>query len=88
MCGAPANSAGTTRSLRGVGLVIGAVLVAALFVWGSIGAAHWMWPAGQLLTLTKPTGGTIVGPGLSAARGLVLLEQPADRRSGGAHRRF
>jgi hypothetical protein len=50
--------------LRGALIAIGVVVVASLFLWGALRAARWLWPAGQLLTLDKPVGGTIVGPGL------------------------
>ena len=67
---APAGRAGTTSDrrpgtwtpgLRGALIAVAAVAVAALAVWGAV---RWLWPGGQLLTLTRPVGGTIVGPGL------------------------
>jgi hypothetical protein len=54
------GSAGT----RGIVVAVAAVAAAALIVVIGIAAVRWMWPAGQTLTLTKPTGGTILGPGL------------------------
>ena len=53
-----------TPGLRGALIAVAAVVVAALFVWGAILAARWFFPAGQVLTLTRPVGGTITGPGL------------------------
>jgi hypothetical protein len=43
-------------------LAIATVAVGALLVWGLFLTIRWMWPAGQILTITKPTGGTITGP--------------------------
>jgi hypothetical protein len=69
----PAGRAGTTSErrpgiwtpgLRGALIAVAAVAVASLFVWGAIRAGRWLWPAGQLLALDKPVGGTITGPGL------------------------
>jgi hypothetical protein len=60
---APARTPGG-GSLRGVGVAVGAVAVAALLLFGGIAVVHWLWPSGQALTLTPPTGGTIIGPGL------------------------
>jgi hypothetical protein len=53
-----------TPGLRGALIAVAAVAVAVLVVWGAIQAGRWLWPAGQLLTLEKPVGGTIIGPGL------------------------
>ena len=55
---------GGTSGTRGVIIAVAAVAAAALLVVAGIAAVRWLWPAGQTLTLTKPTGGTIVGPGL------------------------
>ncbi|MGH9408426.1 MAG: InlB B-repeat-containing protein [Vicinamibacterales bacterium] len=60
---ARARTAGA-GSLRGVGVAVGAVAAAALLLFGGIALVHWLWPSGQVLTLTPPTGGTIIGPGL------------------------
>jgi len=49
---------------RGALLAVATVVVGALLVWGLFVAARWMWPAGQVLTVTKPTGGTITGAGI------------------------
>ena len=53
-----------TPGLRGALIAVAAVAVAVLAVWGAIGIGRWLWPAGQRLTLEKPVGGTITGPGL------------------------
>jgi hypothetical protein len=53
-----------TPGWRGALIAVGVVAAASLFVWGAIRAGRWVWPAGQLLTLSRPVGGTIVGPGL------------------------
>ena len=53
-------SAGT----RGIVIAVAAVAAAAMIVIGGIAAVRWLWPGGQTLTLTKPNGGTILGPGL------------------------
>jgi hypothetical protein len=50
-------------------LALGTVVVGALLVWLLFAMVRWMWPAGQLLTITKPTGGTIVGPGIECGSG-------------------
>ena len=49
---------------RGALLAIATVVVGALLVWGLFLAVRWMWPAGQVLTINKPTGGTITGAGI------------------------
>jgi hypothetical protein len=49
---------------RGALLAVATVVVGALVVWALFLAVRWAWPAGQLLTITKPTGGTITGPGI------------------------
>jgi len=54
---------------RGAMLAVGTVVVGALLVWLLFTAVRWVWPAGQLLTITKPTGGTIVGPGIECGTG-------------------
>jgi len=53
-----------TPTARGALLAVGTVLVGALLVWGLFAAVRWVWPTGQLLTINKPTGGTISGPGI------------------------
>jgi predicted Ser/Thr protein kinase len=58
-----------TPSTRGTLIAVAAVAVAFLFVLGAIQIGAWMWPAGELLTLSKPVGGTIVGSGLSCGTG-------------------
>jgi hypothetical protein len=50
--------------MRGAALVVGAVAVAGLLLWGVVSAARWFWPGGQSLTVSKPTGGTIVATGI------------------------
>jgi hypothetical protein len=54
-----------TPGLRGALIAVATVAAASLFVWGAILAGRWLWPAGQPLTLTRPVGGTIAGPGLN-----------------------
>lgn len=49
---------------RGIVVAAAAVAIAVLLVVAGIAAFRWLWPSGQTLTLTKPTGGTILGPGL------------------------
>lgn len=51
-------------SLRGAGVAVAAVVAAAVLLFAGIAAVKWLWPSGQLLTLTPPTGGTIIGPSL------------------------
>jgi hypothetical protein len=58
------RSRGMTPGMRGAALVVVAVVAAALLLALGVAAVRWMWPAGQQLTLTRPTGGTIVGPGI------------------------
>jgi List-Bact-rpt repeat protein len=54
---------------RGAMLALGTVVVGALLVWILFAAVRWVFPAGQLLTITKPTGGTILGPGIECGTG-------------------
>jgi List-Bact-rpt repeat protein len=61
---AASRPGGFGPGVRGAALVVGAVAVAALLLWGGIAAAQWFWPAGQSLTVTKPSGGTIVALGI------------------------
>ena len=59
------RSTGSTFSspgARGALLAIGTVAVGALLVWGLFLTIRWVWPAGQILTINKPLGGTITGP--------------------------
>jgi hypothetical protein len=49
---------------RGIVVAVAAVAAAALILIAGIAAVRWLWPSGQTLTLTKPSGGTILGPGL------------------------
>jgi hypothetical protein len=58
------GSALSTPAARGVMLALGMVVVGALLVGGVFLLVRWMWPAGQVLTITKPTGGTIKGSGI------------------------
>ena len=58
------STTGSRSGAQGVLLALGTVAVGALLVLAVYLAVRWMWPAGQLLTITKPTGGTIVGPGI------------------------
>ena len=59
----------STPAARGAMLALGTVVVGALFVWLLFAMVRWVWPPGQLLTITKPTGGTIVGPGIECGSG-------------------
>ena len=59
-----ARAGGLSPQMRGAALVLAAVVAAALLLALGVGVVRWMWPAGQKLTLTRPTGGTIVGPGI------------------------
>jgi hypothetical protein len=59
-----ARAGGLSPQMRGAALVLGAVVAAALLLAVGVAAVRWMWPAGQKLTLTPPTGGTIFGPGI------------------------
>jgi hypothetical protein len=63
------RSQGMTPGMRGAALVVIAVVAAALLLALGIAAVRWLWPAGQLLTFTRPTGGTIVGPGIKCGSG-------------------
>ena len=56
------GSALSSPGARGAMLAIATVAIGALLVWGLFLTVRWMWPAGQILTITKPTGGTITGP--------------------------
>ena len=50
-------------------LALGTVGVGALLVLAVLLVVRSIWPAGQMLTITKPTGGTIVGPGIECGTG-------------------
>ena len=54
----------STPAARGAVLALGTVVVGALLVWILMATFRSIWPAGQLLTITKPVGGTIKGPGI------------------------
>ena len=54
----------STPVARGALFAVATVAVAALLVWGLFLMVRWVWPAGQALQITKPAGGTIVGPGI------------------------
>jgi hypothetical protein len=54
----------STPTGRGAIIAVATVAVGALLIWGVFGVVRWIWPAGQLLTVTKPVGGTITGPGI------------------------
>ena len=56
--GSPLSSPGA----RGAMFAIATVAIGALLVWGLFVTVRWMFPAGQTLTINKPTGGTITGP--------------------------
>ncbi len=58
-----------TPSTRGALIAVGAVAVAFLFVLGAIQVVRWLSPAGQVLTINKPVGGTIVGAGIRCGTG-------------------
>jgi len=63
--GTPARtSKGSTPAAQGALLAVATVLVGAFLVVASILLYRWIVPAGQVLTITKPTGGTILGPGI------------------------
>jgi hypothetical protein len=59
----------STPAARGTAIAIGTVAVGALLVWMLFMTIRWIWPAGQVLTITKPTGGTITGPGVKCGTG-------------------
>jgi hypothetical protein len=49
---------------RGAALAVGMVVLGGLLVWGLFLLGRWIWPAGQALTITPPTGGTIKAEGI------------------------
>jgi hypothetical protein len=61
---ARARTTSSPGSTRGALLAIGMVALGAAIVLGLYLGFRWFFPAGQVLTITKPTGGTIVGPGI------------------------
>jgi Divergent InlB B-repeat domain len=73
--GRRASSRGTrerglwTPATRGALFAVAAIAVAAIVVLGVIWLGRVMWPTTQLLTLTKPSGGTIAGGGLECGTG-------------------
>jgi len=60
----PGKKGPGAAATRGVLIAVAAVAVAALLVVGAIFAVRAFWTSGQTLALTKPDGGTILGPGL------------------------
>jgi hypothetical protein len=50
---------------RGALLAVGGLVVAAVFVFGMVALVRSLWSPGNTLTITKPSGGTLVGAGLS-----------------------
>lgn len=49
------------RTLQAVALaVVGLLVIAAV----AIGLSRWFWPSGYVLTVTRPQGGTVTGPGI------------------------
>jgi len=69
---ARARSSGSvmsTPAARGALLAVATVVLGALVVWGLFLAVRWVWPAGQVLTIAKPSGGTITGPGIRCGTG-------------------
>ena len=76
---------GLTPGMRGALLAIGAVVVAALLLWAAIVMVRSLWPAGQLLTITTPTGGTITGSGIKCgSNGSDCSDDAAHGRRGAA----
>lgn len=59
----------STSATNGVLLALATVAVGALVVLGLFLVVRWAWPSGQMLTLTPPTGGTIIGPGIECGTG-------------------
>ena len=62
--GSTAPPAASRSGPSGALLALGTVAVGALLVIALMFIGRWMFPAGKVLTITKPTGGTIVGPGI------------------------
>jgi len=63
------GSALSTPAARGAMIALGTVIVGALLVWVLFAMVRWVWPAGQLLAITKPVGGTVKGPGIECGTG-------------------
>lgn len=59
----------STPAARGALLAIGTVLAGALLVWMSLAAVRWLSSDTKVLTITKPTGGTVLGPGIECGTG-------------------
>jgi hypothetical protein len=59
----------STPAARGALLAVTTVAIGALLVWAAIGLFHWLFPAGHVLTITKPANGTIIGPGIECGTG-------------------
>jgi hypothetical protein len=70
-----------SSSARGVLLVVAGLVVAAVFVLGLVALIRWIWAPGNVLTITRPSGGTVVGAGLSCGtRGEdCAITRPADQ---------
>jgi hypothetical protein len=89
--GSTAGSWTSTPGARGALIAVATVAVGALLVWVLFRTVRWFFPPGELLTITKPEGGTIVGPGLECGTGgsrcsttrptdeMVELEARADK---------
>ena len=58
----PSQKGPGAAATRGVLIAVGAVALAAVLVVAGIFAVRAFWPSGQMLTVTKPIGGTILGP--------------------------
>jgi len=54
----------STPAARGAMLAIATVAVGAILVWGLFLVMRSVWPAGKVLTITRPVGGTIRGSGI------------------------
>jgi hypothetical protein len=67
--GATKGSGISSPGARGALLAIATVAVGAVLVMAVLLMVRWVWPPGQLLTITKPVGGTIVGPGIECGTG-------------------
>jgi Divergent InlB B-repeat domain len=50
--------------MRGAALTFGGLVVASLLVAVVVLLFRWMWPSGNILTVERPTGGTVSGAGL------------------------
>jgi hypothetical protein len=62
--GTAARAKASTPAAQGAILAIATVLGGAVLVVAAMLLYRWIFPAGQLLTITKPAGGTILGPGI------------------------